>query len=185
MFSIIMMTAAVGIADANADAAAALALAKAKRQREQVTKVEPVPVPAAKATTVKVVDPSSHVHRCQTCGHEWSHPNSSAGDRTKHTCPKCGVELPRPWWPSERGVRIKAAKVTYREVVEAVEAGESLTVSVGFEGEADCWVDSIPETEPGLWKCYKQDGNLMMKREDPPTPAPMVFQNVLNLSGSR
>lgn len=193
MLSILIITTSLGIADPTADAAAALALAKAKRQREQVAKVEPVaPAQSARPASVKVADPLSHVHRCGSCGNEWSHPNTSAGDRSKHTCQKCGVELPRPWWPSERGVRIKAAKVTYRDVVEAIEAGESLTVAVGVESDADCWVESIPETEPGLWRCFLDHGEPKMERVPVPmaiqpmaTPAPMVLQNVLTLPGSR
>lgn len=156
------------------------------------TVVNKIPVvDKPKTATVKVADPSSHIHRCPTCGVEWSHPNSSVGDVAKHTCPGCGKELPRPWWPSERGVRFKTAKVSYREVVEAVTAGETLTVAVGVEDLADCSVDSIPDTEPGLWKCSLENNIPMMvmlpklvSGSSSPNPIP-VCQNFLSLPGSR
>lgn len=178
MLPILLLSASLGIADHDADAQAALALAKAKRER--VAKVEPVKVTPK---SVRIADPLSHIHRCPSCGTEWSHANSSAGDTAKHTCPTCHKVLPAPWWPSERGVRLQSVRVTYRDVLDAVQAGERVTVAVGVEDSADCSVDQIPDTEPGVWRCYLREGEPVMERV---TAAPMtVYQNILTLPGSR
>lgn len=148
-------------------------------------------VPAAKPArpsfrVTRIADPASHVHKCPSCGAEWSHPNTSAGDTAKHTCPTCRKVLPAPWWPSERGVRLQSVRVTYRDVLDAVEAGETVRVAVGVDDSADCSVDQIPDTEPGVWRCYLRDGEPVMERVQPVVIQPTVtYQSVLNLSGSR
>ena len=125
---------------------------------------DPSPAKAAPAV-VRVPAFGWHVHRCPN-GHEWSHPDTSFNREDEHTCPVCKTVLPRPWMPTERGVRFVEAKrlVTYADVLDRVKAGESLTLAIGVPDKADVRLDHVPDTEPGVWRCYLRDGVPFMER---------------------
>lgn len=67
--------------------------------------VDPKPRVNSEAKASEIVNQPAigwHVHRCPQ-GHEWSHPDSSKGNLTDHTCPKCGAVT---WSPVRTGVRL-------------------------------------------------------------------------------
>lgn len=129
---------------------------------------EPKPAPTKAPAVAKVAAPGWHVHRCPN-GHEWSHPDTSFGREDEHTCPVCKAVLSRPWWPTERGVRFVEPKTTptYADVIARVKAGERLTLAIGVRDKADVRLDRVPETEPGLWRCYLRDGVPFMEQVRP------------------
>lgn len=122
-------------------------------------------VSAQQTKLARVTDLNWHVHKCPLCLTEWSHPDTSAGDVAKHTCPSCKTVLPRPWFPDQRNIRIVevVVKDPYAEVLRRVKAGEALTVAVGVSDAADVHLDKVPDTTPGLWRCYLRDGESVME----------------------
>jgi len=68
---------------------------------------------------VKVSAIGWHVHVCVN-GHEWSHSDSSYGDKSAHTCPICGQETVKnaqgSWMPTERNTRIVDAPTIKKDL---------------------------------------------------------------------
>lgn len=65
----------------------------------------------------------------------------------------------------------RTSKPTYDDLIVRVKAGKVLTVAVGVSDAADFHLDSIPQTAPGVWKCFMRDGVPMM--EEVPKPVPV------------
>ena len=58
----------------------------------------------------------------------------------------------------------RTSKPTYDDLIVRVKAGEVLTVAVGVYDTADVRLDSIPNTAPGVWRCFLRDGVPMMEQ---------------------
>ena len=58
----------------------------------------------------------------------------------------------------------RTTKPTYDDLIVRVKAGEVLTVAVGVSDAADFHIDSIPQTAPGVWRCFLRDGVPMMEQ---------------------
>lgn len=55
-------------------------------------------------------------------------------------------------------------KLTYTEAWDQVNAGYTVTLSVGVPTEADCQVDALAGVEPGVYRCFLgQDGRPKME----------------------
>jgi hypothetical protein len=127
----------------------------------------PESVPGVVAITREVPAKGWHVHTCPS-GHKWSHQASSFGNANDHTCPQCGAR--ENWYPTATNTRIERTyvpKLTYDELAVIVKRSGSVPVyvAVGVKTEADYYVESVPETESGVWRCWVQaDGTPMMQR---------------------
>ena len=105
------------------------------------------PAPATTVTTrVKVPARGWHIHKCPSCGHEVSHEDSNKNDKEAHTCPLCDKEYPKPWYPSETGMKFvdsvtssSSPPVTTSAPVTVTRSPIPSYVSPGlFSGSGDC-----------------------------------------------
>lgn len=59
----------------------------------------------------------------------------------------------------------KQTASSYAELHDRIKHGESLTVAVGVSDEsADIYVKSIKGCEPGVWSCFLENGQPMMRK---------------------
>lgn len=68
--------------------------------------------------------------------------------------------------PKEPKIEIKQLnEIEYSDLIKIVKQGKSVTVAVGDTSlKADYFVKRIPDTEIGIWSCYLENGNLLMKK---------------------